>query len=81
MRGEEIVITRDGRTVPRLPLTVDDQGPRLALRRISKLAADHGLSVYDAAYLELAVRRRLPLASRDERLCEAAKDHRVKLLL
>ena len=65
----------------RLPLVVDDEGPRLALGRISELAGEHGLSVYDATYLELAVRRKLPLASRDEALCKAAQACRVKLLL
>ena len=65
----------------RLPLVVDDEGPRLALGRISELAAEHGLSVYDATYLELALRRKLPLASRDEALCKAAQGCRVKLLL
>ena len=65
----------------RLPLVVDDDGPRLALGRISELAAEHGLSVYDATYLELAVRRKLPLASRDQALCKAAQGCRVKLLL
>ena len=65
----------------RLPLTVDDEGPRLALGTISELSAEHGLSVFDAAYLELAMRRRLPLASRDEALCKAALCCRVKLLL
>ena len=65
----------------RLPFKVDDEGPRLALGRISELAAEHGLSVYDGAYLELAVRRKLPLASRDEALCKAAQSCRVKLLL
>ena len=65
----------------RLPLVVDDDGPRLALGRISELAAEHGLSVYDAAYLELAVRRKLPLASRDEALRKAAQGCHVKLLL
>ena len=65
----------------RLPLVVDDDGPRLALGRISELAAEHGLTVYDAAYLELGMRRKLPLASRDEALCKAARGCRVKLLL
>jgi len=65
----------------RLPLVVDDEGPRLALGTISELAAEHGLSVYDAVYLELAVRRKLPLASRDQTLCKAAQGCRVKLLL
>jgi predicted nucleic acid-binding protein len=35
----------------------------------------------DATYLELAVRQKLPLASRDEALCQAAQRCRVKLLL
>jgi predicted nucleic acid-binding protein len=65
----------------RLPVVVDDEGPRLAFGRISELAAEHGLSLYDAAYLELAVRRKLPLASRDDALCRAAGACRVKLLL
>jgi predicted nucleic acid-binding protein len=65
----------------RLPLVVDEEGARLAFGRISELAAEHGLSVYDAAYLELAVRRRLPLASRDDGLRKAANSCRVKLLL
>ncbi|MCZ7639094.1 MAG: type II toxin-antitoxin system VapC family toxin [Verrucomicrobia bacterium] len=65
----------------RLPLVVDDEGCRLAFAKMSELAVEHGLSVYDAAYLELALRRKLPLASRDDALCKAAKDRRVKLLL
>lgn len=65
----------------RLPLVLDDDGPRLALGKISALAVEYGLSVYDAAYLELAVRQKLPLASRDEALCKAAQSCRVKLLL
>ncbi|MEI7528888.1 MAG: type II toxin-antitoxin system VapC family toxin [Elusimicrobiota bacterium] len=65
----------------RLHRLLDSEGPRLALRTISELAAEHGLSVYDAVYLELAVRRKLPLASRDQTLCKAAQGCRVKLLL
>jgi predicted nucleic acid-binding protein len=65
----------------RLPLVVDEDGCRLAFGKTSELAVEHGLSVYDAAYLELAKRRKLPLASRDEALCGAAKGCRVKLLL
>jgi predicted nucleic acid-binding protein len=69
------------RALAQLPLVVDDEGPRLALGRISDLATEHGLWVYDAAYLELAVRRKLPLASRDDALCHAAAGCRVRLLL
>lgn len=63
----------------RLPRVLDDEGCRLAFGRISALAAEHGLTVYDAAYLELAIRRNLPLASRNETLCQAAESCRVKL--
>ncbi len=65
----------------KLPLMMDDEGPRFAWDKISDLAAKHGLSVYDAVYLELAVRRKLPLASRDQALRKAAQGCRVKLLL
>ena len=37
------------------------------------LARRHGLSIYDAAYLEVAVRRSLPLATLDRRVRAAAE--------
>lgn len=43
------------------------------------LARKHALSVYDAAYLELAQRRHLTLASLDEALVKAAKAARVRV--
>ena len=55
-----------------LALTVDDVDARVAFDRTSALAMRHGLSVYDAAYLEVALRRTLPIASRDEALLSAA---------
>ena len=39
---------------------------------IVALAEQHGLNVYDAAYLELAMRSRLPLATLDSDLRAAA---------
>ena len=39
---------------------------------VLRLAGAHGLTVYDAAYLELALRQRLPLASFDQQLRKAA---------
>ena len=44
------------------------------------LAGRNGLSVYDAAYVEVAARRALPLASLDSRLRQAAAASRVALL-
>jgi predicted nucleic acid-binding protein len=55
-----------------LPITVDEQTSTRAFGDILTLARTHNLSVYDAAYLELALRRRLPLASLDAPLQAAA---------
>lgn len=43
----------------------------VAIPVLDELAARHGLSAYDAAYLELALRRGLPLATRDAALAAA----------
>jgi len=43
------------------------------------LARDHGVSAYDAAYLELAMRRGLPLATLDDKLKIAAQSVGVPL--
>lgn len=45
-----------------------------------RLADLHGLTVYDAAYLELAQRRRLPLATLDTALARAARAAGVDVL-
>lgn len=65
----------------RLNPNVDDDGARLALAKISDLANDNALTVYDAVYLELAIRRRLPLASLDAALNRAAQLSGVRTLL
>jgi predicted nucleic acid-binding protein len=72
---------RARRALSHLNPTVDEEGPRAALGKISDLAEKHGLTVYDAAYLELAVRRGLPLASHDAALNRAARRLSVKTLL
>ncbi|MEK7405017.1 MAG: type II toxin-antitoxin system VapC family toxin [Acidobacteriota bacterium] len=72
---------RARRALSRLNPTVDEEGPRVALGRIADLAEEHALSVYDAAYLELAIRRGLPLASRDADLNKAAQASGVRTLL
>lgn len=46
--------------------------PSYALR-VMALAHSHGLSMYDAMYLELAVRNTLPLATLDQALRRAAQ--------
>jgi predicted nucleic acid-binding protein len=56
-----------------LPVTVDDETVARAWQECLHLARSHNLSAYDAAYLELALRRGLPLASLDDRLKAAAQ--------
>jgi predicted nucleic acid-binding protein len=61
-----------------LQLTVNEEGSRNAFGKTSELAEKYGLTIYDATYLELALRRSLPLASRDEALRNAAKQCGLK---
>ncbi len=63
-----------------LSVALDHEMASLALTRLSALASQHGLSIYDATYLELALRKKLPLACKDGPLRAAAKRCRVKLL-
>jgi len=63
-----------------LPVHVDPETDQHAWGAIASLAALHGLTFYDAAYLELAKRRALPLATLDLDLVRAAKKERIVLL-
>ena len=51
-----------------LPLAIDDRTSELAWTETMTLADRHDLTVYDASYLELCIRSRLPLATRDKAL-------------
>lgn len=55
-----------------LPITIDDSTARRALNRTYQLAREYGLTAYDSAYLELAMRLGLPLATMDRQLANAA---------
>jgi predicted nucleic acid-binding protein len=46
---------------------------------VFSLAQEHGLTVYDAAYLHLAIQERLPLASLDGQLVRAAQKVGIQL--
>lgn len=54
----------------RLPLVTD--GRVVPLVEIAELADSHGITTYDAAYLELATRLACPLATQDKALAKAA---------
>jgi len=55
--------------IARLTIDVDLGFTRETLLHIARR---HGLSVYDAAYVELALRQQLPLATLDRKLASAA---------
>jgi len=55
-----------------LRVRVDHDAASIAFTRLSELAVTHDLSVYDAAYLELAQRRKLRLGCKDASLRQAA---------
>jgi predicted nucleic acid-binding protein len=63
-----------------LPIQVDAETDRQAWNATLRLAARHRLTLYDAAYLELAQRREMPLATLDAELRAAAKVEKVALL-
>lgn len=62
-------------------IAVDDQTMERAWQKTLDLALQHSLSTYNAAYLELALRRGLPLASLDRELIAAARACGVTLCL
>lgn len=63
----------------RLPLRIDHEMATLAFSRLSELASTNQISVYDAAYLELAQRRQLALGCKDGPLQQAAERTGVRL--
>jgi predicted nucleic acid-binding protein len=63
-----------------LPIQVDPETDRHAWGATAKLAARHRLTLYDACYLELALRRGLPLATLDQDLRRAACAEKMSLL-
>ena len=63
-----------------LDITTDPHTDSLAWGETLNLADRFRLTVYDAAYLELAQRRTLPLATLDEELCAAAAALGVRVL-
>lgn len=64
-----------------LPIHLDPETDQRAWRETAQLAERHKLTPYDAAYLDLALRRKLPLATLDRDLRSAGKKaERLRLL-
>ena len=63
-----------------LPVRLDGEAADRAWTSLAELADRFTLSLYDAAYLELAQRRDLPLATRDAALGRAARAMSIEIL-
>ncbi len=61
------------------PIQVDTVGVGRTFQQILSVARQQNLSAYDAAYLELAIREGLPLATLDDELRKAARVVGVKI--
>lgn len=56
-----------------LPIIVEHARPERIMMDLLALARSNNLSSYDASYLDLSVRKSLPIATLDTRLIKAAK--------
>lgn len=62
-----------------LPIAIDPVSRRGAFEAVLELSRLQGLSAYDAAYLEVAIRLGAPIATLDRHLRKAAKKEGVPL--
>jgi predicted nucleic acid-binding protein len=63
-----------------LPVVLEQFPAGIVFDRIQHVSREHGLTAYDAAYLDLAQDTGLPLATLDEHLLQACKKARVRLV-
>lgn len=68
-------------TFTKIQIEVDDEMAAQAWTRVREIAQRQNLTAYNAAYLELAARTILPLATLDRALADAARRVGVALLL
>jgi predicted nucleic acid-binding protein len=66
--------------VETLSIEVDQETPLRAFAEILALARGHGLTAYDAAYLELVMRSGVPLATKDLALAAGARSVGVEVV-
>ncbi len=66
-------------TLSLLPIAVEPPLSMIQAKQIITLAVQHTLTFYDATYLELALRTKLPLATLDDALRKGATAEGVVL--
>lgn len=62
-----------------LPIIVDQSTTSRAMHSIFVLADQANLTIYDAAYLELAIREEIPLLTLDQEIIKAAQKHHIPI--
>lgn len=78
---DERFATLSLRDLSRLAIVVDEETDLYAWTDTRALSAKYDLTVYDAAYLELALRRELALATCDRELAKAARRAGAQVIL
>lgn len=63
-----------------MPIEVEQGELERVFHDTMSLAREHGLTSYDASYLELAIRKGLPIASLDKAIKRAAKNIQLELI-
>jgi predicted nucleic acid-binding protein len=63
-----------------LPIMIDRSWPERMMKDLLAIGRAHDLSIYDTAYLELAMRQGLPIATLDQKLLEAARQIDIPVL-
>ena len=63
-----------------LPIVLEQFPAAIVFDRIQRLSREHGLTAYDAAYLDLAEDSGLAVATLDEDLARACRKARVRLV-
>lgn len=76
----EMQVKRFKYLLKNLPIYIDLKASDLSNELIFDLAKKYNISCYDAAYLELAIRENLAIATLDKNLKKAAKAAKASLL-
>ena len=79
-RCDEAYADRSLARLERLAIKVDDETDAHAWGTTRTLAREEDLTLYDAAYLELAIRKALPLASCDAALLAASARRKLAVV-
>ena len=64
----------------KLPVALEQFPAVVVFSRVQRLGREHGLTAYDAAYLDLALDNGLPLATLDDDLFQACRKAGVELV-